>query len=809
VAERRLVLFLGLVSGLIGLGYQVIWFRLFSDRFGSGNLTFAFVLVAFVGGLGLGSLASRPLLGWLTRLRPLRDPLIVVGAIEVMIAGGALLVLLVDPSRFLSNSPFPYFQDARGYYEPELALDLLVVVGAACLLVPTFLMGTTFPILCSAFADEPLFPSAFYAWNTLGACLGTLAAMFLLLFYLGHYVSCALLVGLNVALGCAFLLLGRHRDRRDSASAAVAAPRPAAAHPPGPLVPTVLLGAAALSGLLSGALEVDMFRCVRFSGSMSDASMAFTSFWAVAAIFMASATVRALGRPRPRIIAFAFAAAFALHLLSWLALHSVRGAFNDLYLNHVRSQPLPPGLDPASITIYPFASSLWLLFGYTGVLVVPAYYCISLTLPTVCNLLQGDRRHLGIVYGVNTLMFCAGAIAFAFVFPRVSLFYAVKLLFAVLAAGAALAFTFRRQQPLSLPATGLATVAVAIAAVFIPGGFDAAFFPASEAPSHCPVRALKSNGAHTTYVVTDSTGDVLYFDSHQMSGTHVDSQRYMRLMAHVPLLAQAEPHNALLICFGVGNTASAIASHDTIRRLDVVDLNDKVFETAGEFAAANRMVHEDPRVRLIHDDGRRYLTCVREQYDLVTSEPPPPRHEGVYRLYSEEYYRAVLEHLSPAGMMTQWLPIYELSKNGAAMITATFSAVFPHVLVFVGSGQNLILVGSRQPFDAKLLERRFAAAHGPALDLARIDVNDPLAILARIVRVDEGLRREVVGVPLISDAHNDMALQVSDPLDPPRVAVDPMGVLTALDPDHLACGPRLVKAMWDRRLRQAIVPDYP
>jgi len=48
-----------------------------------------------------------------------------------------------------------------------------------------------------------------------------------------------------------------------------------------------------------------------------------------------------------------------------------------------------------------------------------------------------------------------------------------------------------------------------------------------------------------------------------------------------------------------------------------------------------------------------------------------------------------------------------------------------------------------------------------------------------------------------------------DPLDPPRVAADPMGVLAALDPDKLDCGPRLVKAMWDRRLRQTIVPDYP
>ena len=808
--DRQLVLFLGLVSGLIGLGYQVIWFRLFADRFGSSNLTFSAVIVGFIGGLGLGSVASRPLLVRMARFRWMRDPIAAVGVIELAIAAGALLVLLVDPSRLSFAEAFPYSLDARGIYEPGLLQTLQTVSGAASILVPTFFMGTTFPILCSVFAADRLFPSTYYAWNTLGACIGTLITMFLLLFYLGHHVSGALLISLNALLGGAFLILARRRrDDPDSALQSAAAEAVTEPQEANRFLPSVLLAAAVLCGFLSGALEVDMFRCVRFSGSMSDASMAFTSFWAIAAIFLASATVRVLGRPRPKIVALAVTAAFALHLVSWTALHSVRSTFNELYMSQVRSQQIPAGLDPNSITVYPFASSLWLLFGFTCVLVLPAYYCISLVLPTVCNMLQGARRHLGIVYGVNTLAFCAGAIAFSWLFPRVSLFYAVKLLFAVLAAGAGLAFTFRRQRQLSRPAVGLAVLAVVVAAICIPGGFDPSFFPADEEPSHCPVRAMKSNGAHTTYVVTVGSDDVLYFDSHQMSGTSPDSQRYMRLMAHAPLLAQAEPRKALLICFGVGNTAAAIASHETIRSLDIVDLDDKVFETAAEFAAVNGMVHRDPRVRLIHDDGRRFLARVSDQYDLVTSEPPPPRHEGVYRLYSEEYYRMVLEHLSPGGMMTQWLPIYQLSKRAAAMITATFTKVFPHALLLVGSGQNLILLGGRTPFDARQLERRLSGDSSAVRDLAKVKLSDPLAILARIVQIDEGLRREVDGTPSIHDANNEMALLVTDPLDPPHVVTDQTGVLTALESSRLVCGARLVETLWNKKQLRRVVPDFP
>ena len=45
-------------SGFISLGYQVAWFRIFSDWFGSTNLTFAIVVCSFIGGLGLGALRS-------------------------------------------------------------------------------------------------------------------------------------------------------------------------------------------------------------------------------------------------------------------------------------------------------------------------------------------------------------------------------------------------------------------------------------------------------------------------------------------------------------------------------------------------------------------------------------------------------------------------------------------------------------------------------------------------------------------------------------------------------------------------------
>ena len=51
------------------------------------------------------------------------------------------------------------------------------------------------------------------------------------------------------------------------------------------------------------------------------------------------------------------------------------------------------------------------------------------------------------------------------------------------------------------------------------------------------------------------------------------SQRYMRALAHIPLLAIDGPEAVLVIGFGVGNTTHAATLHPSIRRVEVADLS--------------------------------------------------------------------------------------------------------------------------------------------------------------------------------------------------------------------------------------------
>lgn len=745
------------LSGFVALGYQVAWFRIFADRFGSTNLTFALVVCSFIGGLGAGALASKPVTRWFARTLQLTDTLRLYGLIELLISAAALLTIFAAwvPADLWGS--FPYFLN-DGIWMQNLTYQVSqVAIGTACVFIPCFFMGVTFPLLCDAFVAAPggaRFPAALYAWNTLGACLGVLACQFVLLVWVGHGTTYWLMLGLNTGIGIYFLATGGAPADRDPTALPEAPHLPALESAPQKSATTtpniaVLLTCAALSGLLAGALEGDMFKRLAFVlASGPGALMPAISFWAILAIFLASTLVHRW----PRLGLTPIKIGFVLAGLYYF------GAAQFIYRVLQAQQATSP--DPVVMALSSltgmFPTSSLQLFLLVGALVFVPYLLISTLLPWVCNHLQADRQHLGLAYGLNTAAFCLGLIGFTLVAPLVNIFYSLKLMGVLMLCGVGLLLLISERRRLALWQPALAAAGLLAGILLVPATFDPAYLAPGSPPARYPVSYLKSNGANTTFVVHQPGDTRLFFGNLSMSGTDARAQTYMRLMAHFPLLAQEKPAKALLICFGVGNTASAIAAHETIRQLDVVDLNEKVFATAPAFQAANFAVYADPRVRLIHDDGRSFLRRTTETYDLITSEPPPPMAAGTYRLYSAEYYRDALAHLTPAGMMTQWLPVYQMPAEAVRLAAATFVAVFPYSLLYVGHGNELILLGSRAPLDLQRIVRRFGESGRVRADLARIAVHQPLDLLARILRTDARLRQDFAGARLISDQHNEL-----------------------------------------------------
>jgi len=106
--------------------------------------------------------------------------------------------------------------------------------------------------------------------------------------------------------------------------------------------------------------------------------------------------------------------------------------------------------------------------------------------------------------------------------------------------------------------------------------------------------------------------------------------------------------------------------------------------------------------------------------------------------------------------MTQWLPVYQMPAKAVDEAIATFVTVFPYTLLYSGISQELILLGSRKPFDIDRLWQRFPATGAARRDLAAIFVDTPAKLGVRIVRTDATLRRDYLGAETISDERNDL-----------------------------------------------------
>ena len=266
-----------------------------------------------------------------------------------------------------------------------------------------------------------------------------------------------------------------------------------------------------------------------------------------------------------------------------------------------------------------------------------------------------------------------------------------------------------------------------------------------------------SEGVSETIAVAEAPGRGrgLITNGHPMSSTALLDQRYMRALAHIPLLSMERPSRVLVIGFGVGNSTHAATLHPSVERVDVADLSRHVLEHASYFRDANHDVLQDRRVTVYVNDGRQHLQMQPlAVYDLITLEPPPIAHAGVAALYSREFYALARSRLKPGGYLSQWLPAYQVpARTSLAMIRA-FIDVFPQSVLLSGMYSEFLLVGTNAD-TIQIDPDRLAVAlkRAPAVqeDLRRIDLGTVTEIVGTFVGSADTLVRATRESSAVSD----------------------------------------------------------
>jgi spermidine synthase len=711
------------LSGSSALLFQTLWLRLSGLAFGNSIWAAALVLSSFMAGLALGSAMAA---AWTLRgLRPLR----VYAGLEVLIA--VLGSTLVFGLPHLGELMRPVFQVL---WTHQCALNVLrFTISFLILVVPTTAMGLTLPVLLE---DPALTRQEFargigilYGFNTLGAVAGALLGETVLVRMFGLFgtgltaslVSCA-------SAAMAWLFAGREavplgqpptRFRIDLSSGS----RP----------PWTLLNVSLAAGAIFLTLEVVWLRFLRLY--VASTSIAFCVMLAVVlgGIGLGGIASGMIQRRllSPRKLLPIVLVSLAIATLTSYIFFPVPAAHRDTNAFHIESWQQIERL------------SLALMF--------PVAFLSGILLPAIVTCVQRQVENrmnsTGLTILFNTAGAALGPLLTGFILlPSVG--FQSSLILAAIGYVALAILTSDKtswsfQQPSGVALLALSTLFI-LTVAFFPYRRDEMHFANARRPFEADgsrlLRKTEGNADTLQLLRRDLFGQPYYYrlitNAYSMSGTLPRSQRYMRLFTYLPLVLRPQSETALLICYGVGVTADAFTRDAHLKHLDVVDISKEVFALAGSYSGIEYLNPlGDPRVRTFVQDGRFFLQASPEQYDIITGEPPPVKVVGSVNLYTQQFFSLMSSRLKPGGIVTFWLPIYQLTPDETKAVLRAFHNVFPNASVWATCDLEWIMAGIKDPVHKLDAESSGALWRDPqtGMDLRRIGVELPEQMSALFV----------------------------------------------------------------------------
>jgi spermidine synthase len=714
--RRRLFVSLYAASGAAALIYEVTWTRLLTLLLGHTIAAASAVLAAMMGGLAIGAWMA----GRFVARHPVADAeaesrLRLYAALELVVA--TLAVML--PYGLTLSTPLLRWAYADG---SARALFGTVRVAITLLLVgtPAVVMGATFPVAADWFARRhdgktaAADAGALYAWNTIGAAAGALAAGFWLIPAVGLRASTWIGIALNVGVAGGAWLLARPRpaaapERGDGSRTLRRAMTtrkrgtPSRVSAPSPGLASI---ATAISGFSALVYEIAWTRllAVIFGPTTYAFSTMTAAFIGGLALGASAGGWLARRVPRPDI---------------WLGLLLTVAAVIGPVSSSIAATRLP--LAVAALVVDPaqgFAGILARQALAATLLLLPTAIAIGATFPLAIAVATGGAstvgRDVARVYASNTLAALAGALAAGFaLIPLLGLrstFQAIGVLGAVggsmcvarASVNASAASVMSRRNAW---AAGLGIVAVAIVWLMPPwdrqllagGAYKYAPYLAPgevDAALHAGTLEYYKEGAAAIVSVKRLTGvRSLSIDGKVDASTGSDMLT-QRLLGLLPVLLHGHAERINIIGLGSGVTVDSALAAGTVRRADVIEISPEVVTASHFFDRENGRALTRPEVRLIVGDGRSHLLLTRARYDVIISEPSNPWMSGVAALFTREFFAAARAALRPGGVLCQWAHTYDISPENLRSIVGTFASVFPRATLWLAGEGDLLLIGA-------------------------------------------------------------------------------------------------------------------
>jgi spermidine synthase len=673
-----------LASGAAALVYQVVWQRVLAFHTGVGITSVALIVAAFMAGLGLGSHVGGV---GSARLTP-RGALRLFAVLELLVGLFALV-----------SVPLYYDRVERwtgGLYRSPAGS---AVAHFLALLLPTFLMGMSLPLLVRALVRDvamaPRTIGLLYGVNVVGAAIGALVTPWWLLRF--HGMRGAVLWGAaaSALAGATGLLAGALDHTPESPVPERVEPDSDAGRPAPVLSESarggirLWIGLYAVSGFIALSFEMVWFRLV----DVAVKSMAF-AFGSVLCVFLLGLGAGSLvgGRLAPRwrrpLAMFAVLQCallvYAAGALTLLARLSPAAPLYSWYVRYWASDAffhLGADWNPA------FLTRLYLLLPV--LLYGPPTFLMGLSFTALQRAVQDDirtsGRKVGLLQAANIVGCVAGSLVGGLVLlDRIGTPGTVAALVG-LGGTVFLGVRVWKEGPRPVLAAWAATLVLALSSLPTRHDLWARLHGATE--SNRP--SFIGEDATGVTAVTPGIPGHWRVTVGGLPHSWIPYEGIHTLLGAVPAVVHPHPDEIAVVGLGSGETAWATGCRRETRSIEV-------FEIAG---AQPRLLREvdrvlplgklhrflrDGRVRIAIADGRHALLRSERRFDVIQVDALFRTSAGSGNLYSLEFFRLCSRRLKPGGIVCTQIP----SRRAAL----TFAAAMPHAVNF-----GNLMVGGNEP----------------------------------------------------------------------------------------------------------------
>ncbi len=623
-------------SGFAALMYQVAWQRLLTIHYGVGAVSITIIVTVYMFGLGIGALAG----GAISERTQSRVRLYF--AIELLIGLFGLLSLS--------------FLNALGKATAGESAALSLLYVALFLAVPTFLMGSTLPILVkiyNGYKRNVLGSVSFlYFINTMGAAAGSAFTAYVVVGFWGLDAAVYLAALINLILSGMIFYIGKE-DKTFGAKA------PGKDEPLDDMLGRLAYPLVLVTGFVAIGYEIVWFRVI---GTLVKASP--YSFATVLSVYLVGIALGSFIMERRArglcgadkkslffIIQFFIGVSALLSIVIYYRLteHTPFSAVTraSFMVEIHPSLPDGPGLTR-------FMAATDVLFWPLFIELVPALF-IGAGFPLVAYLAQTrsgrEGGAVGWVYFFNAAGNVLGAAVTGFVllkylgseitllvFGFVNVF---MLVFAARGLGRKFPIKFR------VPAAALTFTVLAL---FFPTGGEL-YKAIHQSPGEGFTEFFKEGV--DTVVMTYRKAPYL---TNYIGGMGHGGRPGWFFIAETSeaLTHLSSTGDVLVIGFGTGTLTETVLLMQDLKSVTVVELSETLMTNLLKMDLF-RDVLSDSRINLVIDDGRRYLQASDKQYDLVLMDPLRVTTSYANNLYSREFFELVKSRMKPGGVFMIWM----------------------------------------------------------------------------------------------------------------------------------------------------------